>query len=579
MKLDEVAFGRFFAQALQITRDAGLVPYQRDFVPGLAVSMTGGLKVQARGTENMVRRRSFLASSLWDRPDLAFFWQGLPCGANQFLGRTVRALCPIAVPHKATIQDLRGVMESSTRNMCIGRGLGHVHLTDCGITPGPDKTTVLTDCCPCILTDDCESSAFLALLCRITALTIPSNPKDLQCSLSKWHLFKNFTPKCYTLLSQICNRGVCMLRSGVLKITTGVGIATGASAADIKTNTATYNGHCFNIGRVMTRPPSLVCAGLEGNTSAAETQAVTCFLLEGTASMDELHVPANSFKIPVKLWQHPGQSAAVETKYLEFPAYLTMLGQAFVNLTQVVNAPNGGRAVGGGWPMSGPPVTGWISSKIFTNALDSDRSAYLDFYNRVVYTGFECAEAEGRGCMPVQEKAGGFITGCHPYDLNNAALRAVNAKVSDGHCTVMNAIMNEATPPMVDHSVLQRLSEYWAPCGPLSDVNLKANLQREKGVQYARVSCMETPCIPEFVPFICHAKRIVCDRANQINACRPDTDGVIIVCDEDPNVGTCTGCHCHLDVPCRAHIPTIIHSLRMALKEKNYPGYVPIGEE
>ena len=54
LKLDDVAFGRFFAQALQITCDAGLVPYQRDFVPGLAVSMTGGLKVQPRGTENMV---------------------------------------------------------------------------------------------------------------------------------------------------------------------------------------------------------------------------------------------------------------------------------------------------------------------------------------------------------------------------------------------------------------------------------------------------------------------------------------------------------------------------------------------
>lgn len=54
LKLDDVAFGRLFAQALQITCDAGLVPYQRDFVPGLAVSMTGSLVLMGKGTENMV---------------------------------------------------------------------------------------------------------------------------------------------------------------------------------------------------------------------------------------------------------------------------------------------------------------------------------------------------------------------------------------------------------------------------------------------------------------------------------------------------------------------------------------------
>lgn len=511
--------------------------------------------------------------------------QGLPCGANQFLGRTVRPLSPIAVPAKATLQELLVTMENTSRNMCIGAPLCHVHLLDCGSPPEP-AVAVLTNCCPALVLDDCESSAQFAVQARMTALTIPPEVGELSRQLGEWQLFKLFTPKCYTLLSQICNRGVGMLKSGFLKIATGVGIASNASAADLKTSAAGYNGHCFNIGRIMARAPSVTVSdspdqhGGKAEVSTKPQAEVTCFLLEGTACMDELHVPANSIQIQVKLWQHPGQSGGFETKLLEFPAYLTLLGQAFANLTQVINAPNGGRVAGGGWPMTGPPISGWITSKIFTNSLDSDKSKYLEFYNRVVYTGLECGESDGRGCMPVQEVGTGkFVTGCHPYDLNDIALRAVNATVSQEHSAVMARIMNEATPPMVDHSVLQKLSEYWASCSPLSDINVKSTVMRDSSLTYVRVSSMETPCIPELVPFICHAKRIVCDRANQINAACPDSDGVIFVCDDDSDRGTCTGCHCHMDVPCRAHVPTAIRSLRIALKEKNFPGYIPIGEE
>ena len=54
LKMDDVSFGKFFAQAMQITCDAGLVPYQRDFIPGYGFSMSGGITLVARGTENMV---------------------------------------------------------------------------------------------------------------------------------------------------------------------------------------------------------------------------------------------------------------------------------------------------------------------------------------------------------------------------------------------------------------------------------------------------------------------------------------------------------------------------------------------
>jgi hypothetical protein len=54
LKLDDVEFGKFVGQSLQITRDAGLTPYQRDFVPAFCISPLGGLKLTGQPTENMV---------------------------------------------------------------------------------------------------------------------------------------------------------------------------------------------------------------------------------------------------------------------------------------------------------------------------------------------------------------------------------------------------------------------------------------------------------------------------------------------------------------------------------------------
>lgn len=521
-------------------------------------------------------------------------FQGLPCGAPQFLGRTVRELAPITLPAKASIKDLFNTMESSTRNVCVGAGdLTHRHLMDVGAPISPAKS-VLTEVLPNILCDDCESSAFLATLARMTLLSMPDCPDKLRTILSTWPVFKGFTSKCFGIMSQICNRGADMIRSGTLEITNAVGLATSASASDAQNNAAEYNGHCFNVGKITISAPSGICDDLSDDGPVeARTAGVTCFLLEGTASMTDEPCRKDSVQIPVKLWHHPGQTAGFETRVLEQGQYWTMLGQAVANLTQVINSPNGGRLSGGGWPMQGPPVTGWITSQIVCNSLDSDPASYLDFYNRVMYTGWECV-VEGRGCMPVQEshpqRQNGvgtdpatdasstpqFVMGCHPYTLNNASLRAVNATVSQDRYEIMSAIMNEATPPMVDHSVLRKLSEYWAPCQALIDVNTKACARRQPGVEYVRITCMESPCIPEFAPIICAAKHIICEETNELNLSRPDSDGVIITCEKFP-VGT--GCHVHLDCPRGARIPTVVHSLRTVLKKRNWPGYIIVGDE
>lgn len=61
LALDDVQFGQFGAEAMQIACSAGLFPYEKDFVPGIGLSFFHGLVLQAVPTEDMV---SFFAASV-----------------------------------------------------------------------------------------------------------------------------------------------------------------------------------------------------------------------------------------------------------------------------------------------------------------------------------------------------------------------------------------------------------------------------------------------------------------------------------------------------------------------------------
>lgn len=54
LALPEDKFGQFIAECLQITRDAGLVPYQSDETLTFQCTATGELGLGLRGTEDMV---------------------------------------------------------------------------------------------------------------------------------------------------------------------------------------------------------------------------------------------------------------------------------------------------------------------------------------------------------------------------------------------------------------------------------------------------------------------------------------------------------------------------------------------
>ena len=210
----------------------------------------------------------------------------------------------------------------------------------------------------------------------------------------------------------------------------------------------------------------------------------------------------------------------------------------------------------------------------------------MNFYHRVVYTGMSKDTGGIQGCLPVEQDSGtgcsGFIAGCHPYSLSDIDLRGLDVTVPEPTLELMRNVMNEAHPPLVDHSVIRRLSDLWGACQPLVSVNASVHPNRLKGCEYVRVACMETPAIPEFCAPICQIKTQVCELANQINKAKPDTDHAYFTWTTRPDGGMKqegTGCHLFVDVPVRACPPTIIHSLRSALKRLDYPGYIPIGDE
>jgi len=483
----------------------------------------------------------------------------------------------LQIPDKASIPALCDIMMRAVNDKGIGGALGkpylsHISLMDCG---GPEEPVQfgLTDVQPSLALDDCESSAELATEARLTLMDVPRDAGTLGQSLKQWSVFRHYTPHCNETMSKICNRGADVLLSKKLKISTTVGMASDARpTADAGGKAPVvqeqYGGHCFNIGRVFLS---------NGN--------VRCFLLEGTAPMDEVYIEsmANAVKIQVKIMK--GKDCTIKPMLLH--EYLCILGRTVSKLTQIINSPNGGRAGEGGIPRShAPEMHGWLASTLFSPSLNSDKSVPFAFYHRVIYSGM-AKDSDVKGCLPVEPDTSvgadrAFVAGCHPYSLSDMDLRGLDVPVANDKFQLMSAIMNEAHPPMVDHAIFKRVSDLWAECSPLSTLNTYQPLRQLKGCEYVRVACMETPMIPEFGDIICRIKGQVCDLANEINLKRLDSDHAFFVYPKTPQ-GVMkregTGCHIFIDVPIKACTSTIVHSLRSALKRLQYPGYEPIGDE
>lgn len=411
-------------------------------------------------------------------------------------------------------------------------------------------------------TDDCESSALFAQLLKKTSLVMFAEMEKesdmrakgnrLRAMCDGWHVFRNFTETSWTLMASVMDRGCRMLQSKELVIVTGVGLATNASAEQVNSGSEVveYCGHCFNVSRIQT----------------ASMPQAKFGLLEGTAPMFMVSVGPKSPTATVSITQMVDGQLCTNTKQVKMPAFLSLLGSTVLRTTQVINSPKGGDARGlQGWPLD-VKVTGWRSRTMVTTALDSDKSADLEFYNRIMFFGWPCKE-DGQGCMPIDERKC-VVAGCHPFQLNDMGARAVSAGLPSSEAVrLMRDVMEETTPPMAPTSILRDLASKWLPCRPFEAINVDA--VREPGVKYHRICTMESPCAPEYLSILFEIKRRIADETNRLNAAAPGSDGIRAYALLEGLSAILA-----LDVPDRTISQlTVVRSLKQAMKNLGCPEY------
>jgi hypothetical protein len=477
-------------------------------------------------------------------------------------GRTFRKLRPISVKRGTPLKTLLGMFHQAPSTATLMDQKTHFVL-------GHDfEAGEMREVYSNILMDDCESSALLGKLAKKTCISMyntsrrrctqacpeedraPLNPygRTLREACGNWPIFKNYTDRSWSLMADIIERGGRMLSEGHLQIMGTIGLASTASAGESSDSNDSLNGHCFNVGLLQT--PSM--------------HQPECMILEGTAETIFVDDTGNSPCMTVKIMTGNLPDSPYVEQVFPFTKFLSLFTGTVEHLLQIIDSPNGGFCdMQSGWPHA-QPVTGWMGKTMILNGLRSRQDLPLQFYNRIVFTGWSCKDG-GVGCMPVQERDR-MVTGCHPYDLNDLRLRGVSADLTPEELQTIADVMEETTPPMVDRSIFQALSNYWVPCQPLESVNQQSMGERKSGQKYIRVAVMETPGVPEFIPLLLEAKGQIVERANEINVKQPESDGI-----KGRVMALGTGVHVLLDVPFSNGKLTYVASLKQALVELDCP--------
>lgn len=460
-------------------------------------------------------------------PDWLVSAQGWPLSLGQMDGRTIRDIGKISVNSRMSMAELMSLFRQPPLPPGAIRpllqGTDFVPCVQCG-------EGVLPELYLSLACDDCESSSLAARMAKRAVLAFyqqvqvgrgvsgaaGADQSNVASELKKvcgdWHVFRHFTDVSWRLMARYVDRLGGMLHGKHLRIMTGVGLATNASAAEEESNLAQYCGHCFNVGYF--KPPGM--------------QQGVPFLLEGTAAMFAIPVNESTPRVTVNMTDAQTGEHTGEKKVMDMPTFLSALSGTLMLLTGIINCPNGGNSSADvGWPLP-VEVRGWIGKTNVTPTLSSAKGTHLPFYNRIMYMGWPCT-ADGHGCMPVQEGQGGGVTaGCHPFDLTMPDQRAVDAALPADAVGLMTEIMEEAVPPQAPVEAVRELANRWIKCRPLEIVNREVDLKREPGVKYFRVVSMESPCAPEYLSILHEAKCRLAEETNRINAARDDGDGIVL---------------------------------------------------
>lgn len=446
----------------------------------------------------------------------------LPCSAPQFLGRHVRVPNPIVPPHGASIDALAQLLAGREENLRYA------------------------------LADDCESSSGLSMIALTSLVEAYQQTPDLKTLCKGYeNLFKAWSRQDWESMGRFVGEMVSHVHGGALTLSTVTGLASNASASEVGSG-ASYNGHCHNVGRLN-----------------LPDRPVHCFIVEGTAPMESCTVHRDSPTVMCQVTEMVNGHPQKVSRPLHMPDFLTRLGKTVAFLTQIISRPYGMQvAEGQGWPLK-EPASGWLSSTIFSNALDSDPSFPLNFYNRAMYTSWQCTSG-GVGCLPVQE-AHARIAGCHPYDLNKVDLRALSVALPQDIEKTMKAIIDEANPPLASESQFQQLARTWSPAASLGRMNQDAQAELEHGVRYHTVSCMESPGSQDYTPIILGMKAILACEWNRLNRAHPKSDGGLVSVEE---LGT--GVTIKIRVPDRPiEQLTLIETCVQAMRNVGWKGRIP----
>ena len=471
--------------------------------------------------------------------------QALPCCAPQFLGKKFYAFDPIIPRPGASLEELFASMQGRPKF------------------------------CASVLADDCESVTDLAHEAADSLKDFTQRNGNLQEECEGYAMFRNWTKDDFEILQNLMMVGGQMLIEKVLTISNTVGLASGASASqDPGVDNGDLNGHCFNVGRFID----------------TDDGSVHCFILEGTAPMQQMKVTDTSPRVTAMV---RGLSSSGDKNWapmtMDMPKFLTMLGKTVAVLTQVANEPKGGNS-GSGGVVGKEKLTGWISSKEVINSLDSDPKFPMPFYNLIVYMGWKCTET-GVGCMPIRETGCTLVDllkdnpqtprkqketekfmGVPPHLLADSGLRGLDVSLTDEQLKMMQAIYNEAQPPLASEMVFKRLANYWHPADSLLAEPVIPYGEENK---YVIASCMESPGCPDYIHLNLAAKKIIFDEANRLNALRNDSDGIRAFVRP-----SATGDMTLLRVPYQnISKVTFVDSVITAMKNKNWPGVSTISRQ
>lgn len=427
--------------------------------------------------------------------------------------------------------------------------------------------------------DDCESSLMTCLIIENTIRkgdwSVEGVKRELQTGFT---CFNQWTDGDFQMISKVFSKIQADLVCDNLQVGPVVGVAGGASATDVKAEdeqvmdrndvdrSTQCGGHCFGALKAYDE----------------STQKVKTLILEGTNS---LHWLEENLTHKLKVPSRDAQRNIIPGKDMELPidtsSLLSEISPFLSVKLQVCNVQNGLAEGQDAQPVAFAP--GWKSGDLEHACMCRHALAlavqHPKFYQWCVYVCMTY-RAASLGYLPCDAKP--FLNseqkaaGCGPNILHDENLQGIQIDYNMIQPATLNklmAIYNEIYPPIAEKEVFVKVMNTWGTCLPLNSVNkyshmptmkrpvmhhiLKADMPlADTKIKYETISAYETPASPLLTDVVFEAKSMVVNKYNELS-----TDGTFMTCTKGG-----TGVHVTLHVPLVEKTFDIINTVEKALE-------------